>query len=248
MLFQNTASLLQLFFSKEDRVFLNAIQSITGQRVYNVDLYKLAVNHSSAAAVNTHGIKESNERLEYLGDAVLGMVVADYLFTQFPFKEEGFLTEIRSKIVNRESLNLLSRKIGLNQLIKYHRNQYAVIPKSIFGDSLEALIGAVYKDKGFSKCRKFIIEKIILAHYDLDELINTTTNHKSKLIEWAQKENKKVSFKALDLDDSIKKKQFTTQVVIDEQVYEIGYGLSKKKAAQDAARRTLEVLDEQIDE
>ena len=248
MLFQNIASLLQIFFSKEDRVFINAIQSITSQRVYNVSLYKLAVNHSSAAVVNIHGIKESNERLEYLGDAVLGMVVADYLFTQFPFKEEGFLTEIRSKIVNRESLNLLSRKIGLNQLIKYHKSHYAVMPKSIFGDSLEALIGAIYRDKGFSKCRKFIIEKIILAHYDLDELINTTTNHKSKLIEWAQKENKKVAFKALDLNESIKKKQFTTQVVIDDQFYEIGYGLSKKKAAQDAARRTLEVLEEQINE
>lgn len=246
MLFRSLVSLRNLFLSKKERVFLNAIQSITGQLVYNVGLYKLAVNHSSAAAVNFHGIKESNERLEYLGDAVLGMVVADYLFTQFPFKDEGFLTEIRSKIVNRESLNLLSRKIGLNQLIKYHKNQYAVMPKSIFGDSLEALIGAVYRDIGFSKCRKFIIEKIILAHYDLDELIYTTTNHKSKLIEWAQKENKQISFEALDLNGSIKKKQFTTQVIIDKQVYEIGYGLSKKKAAQDAARRTLEVLKEKI--
>ena len=90
MLFRNLASLRHLFLSKEDRVFLNAIQSITGQLVYNVGLYKLAVNHSSAAVVNFHGIKESNERLEYLGDAVLGMVVADYLFTQFPFKDEGF--------------------------------------------------------------------------------------------------------------------------------------------------------------
>ena len=122
------------------------------------------------------------------------------------------------------------------------------MPKSIFGDSLEALIGAVYRDKGFSKCRKFIVEKIILAHYDLDKLIHTTTNYKSKLIEWAQKENKQIFFKALDLNGSIKKKQFTTQVVIDKQVYKIGYGLRKKKAAQDAARRTLEVLEEHIDE
>ena len=248
MLFQNIASLLKIFFSKEDRVFTNAIQSIINQRIYNVSLYKLAVKHSSVAEVNIHGIKESNERLEYLGDAVLDMVVADYLFTQFPFKEEGFLTEIRSKIVNRESLNLLSRKIGLNQLIRYHKSHQTVIPKSIFGDCLEALIGALYRDKGFAKCRKFIIKKIILAHYDLDELINTTTNHKSKLIEWAQKENKKVTFKVLELNESIKKKQFTTQVVIDDQFYEIGYGLSKKKAAQDAARRTLETLEEQINE
>ena len=248
MLFQNISRLLKAYFSKEDRLFINAVQSITSQRIYNVYIYKLAVNHSSASEVNSYGIKESNERLEYLGDAVLGMVVADYLFTQFPFKEEGFLTEIRSKIVNRESLNLISRKIGLNQLINYHKSNYTVVPKSIFGDSLEALIGAVYRDKGFDKCRKFIIEKIILPHYDLDELINTTTNHKSKLIEWAQKENKKIAFKVLDSKESIMKKQFTTQVVIDEQFYEIGYGLSKKKAAQDAARRTLEILEVQINE
>ena len=180
--------------------------------------------------------------------AILGAKIKDIYDLINSFKEEGFLTEIRSKIVNRESLNLISRKIGLNQLINYHKSNYTIVPKSIFGDSLEALIGAVYRDKGFNKCQKFIIEKIILPHYDFDKLINTTTNHKSKLIEWAQKENKKISFKVLDSNESIKKKQFTTQVVIDEKFYEIGYGLSKKKAAQDAARRTLEILELQINE
>ena len=104
--------------------------------------------HSSTAETNEQGVKESNERLEYLGDAVLGMIVAEFLFTKFPFKDEGFLTEIRAKIVNREALNRVSRKIGLKDLIQFQRHGKSLSPKSIYGDSLEALIGAVYLDKG----------------------------------------------------------------------------------------------------
>jgi ribonuclease-3 len=208
----------------------------------------MAMRHSSAAMVNSHGLRESNERLEYLGDAILGMIVAEYLFTKFPFKEEGFLTEIRSKIVNRESLNLVSRKIGLNDLIHYQQNSRSLSPKSIYGDSLEALIGAVYLDKGFHFCRKFVINKLVNPHYDVDELIHTVTNHKSKIIEWAQKENKEISFEVIEVSESRKKKQFTAKVIIDEVSFEIGYGLSKKKAEQDAARRTMERIETESNE
>ncbi|MFY0690113.1 MAG: ribonuclease III [Cyclobacteriaceae bacterium] len=221
---------------------------MTGKRPYNLTVYKLAMRHSSAALVNEHGLRESNERLEYLGDAILGMVVAEFLFVRFPFKEEGFLTEIRSKIVNRETLNQVSRKIGLHDLITYHQTSRTLSPKSIYGDSLEALIGAVYLDKGFQFCKHFIVRKLIIPHYDLNELINTVTNHKSKIIEWSQKENKNLIFEIIEVKESKKLKQFTAQVIIDDEPMEVGHGLSKKKAEQDAARKTLELISTEPNE
>jgi ribonuclease-3 len=231
---------------KEEKNFLIAIQHIIGQRPYNPELYKLAMRHSSRASVNDHGLKESNERLEYLGDAILGMIVADYLFTRFPFKDEGFLTEVRSKIVNREMLNRISRKIGLTDLIEFNYQGNTLTPKSIYGDSLEALIGAIYLDKGFGFTKKYVIKKLLNAHYDLDELINTTSNYKSKIIEWSQKVNKEINFEIINTEDQKKNKQFTAQVIIDGDPKEIGHGPSKKKAEQDAARRTFENLKSDV--
>lgn len=225
--------------SQEKRLY-RAIKSITGRAPYNLALYKLAMRHSSIASVNDRGLRESNERLEYLGDAILGMIVAEFLFARFPFKEEGFLTEMRSKIVNRETLNDLSRKIGIKNLIQFHQNKSALSPKSIYGDSLEALIGAIYLDKGFKFCRRFIIKKLINPHFDLNELVNTITNHKSKIIEWSQKENRKLSFEIVDQNQKNKNGQFVAQVFIDGEGFEKGYGFSKKKAEQDAARKTIE--------
>ncbi len=232
------------FPTKEaDKQLFKAIKVITGERPFNLSLYKLAMQHSSIAAVNDRGLKESNERLEYLGDAILGMVVAEFLFTRFPFREEGFLTEIRSKIVNRETMNNLSRKLGLKNLIQFHQPKAALSPKSIYGDSLEALIGAIYLDKGFAFCKQFIIQKMINPHFDLEELINTTTNHKSLIIEWSQKVNRELSFEIIDKDTKARNGQFVAQIFIDGEAYEKGYGFSKKKAEQDAARKTIEKLE-----
>lgn len=235
-------SLFNVPTKKEDRDFYKAIKVITGRRPFNLSLYRLAMKHSSAAYTSTRGLKESNERLEYLGDSILGMIVAEFLFTRFPFKEEGFLTEIRSKIVNRESLNEVSKKIGINDLIQFHQASKSLSPKSIYGDSLEALIGAVYLDKGFAPCRQFIVKKIINAHFDVEDLIHTITNHKSRIIEWAQKENRELAFEILEINQENKNKQFVAQIFIDGAGQEKGYGFSKKKAEQDAARTTLEKL------
>ncbi len=234
--------------SAEDKKLSKAFRLITGKRPYNLSLYKLAMKHSSTAHTSTRGLRESNERLEYLGDAILGMVVAEFLFTQFPFKEEGFLTEIRSKIVNREALNHVAKRIGLSDLMEYQQNSRMLSAKSIYGDTLEALIGAVYLDKGFKFSRRFVIRKLIIPHYNLDDLINTVTNYKSKIIEWAQKENKDLSFEVIEVSDTSKVKQFTAQVVIENEVFEKGHGLSKKKAEQDAARRTMERLENNSNE
>lgn len=231
----------------QDKQLYVAIKSITGRAPYNLSLYKLAMRHSSIALVNDHGLRESNERLEYLGDAILGMIVAEFLFMRFPFKEEGFLTEMRSKIVNRETLNDLSRKLGIKNLIQFHQNKSALSPKSIYGDSLEALIGAIYLDRGFGFCKRFIIKRLIIPHFDLDELVNTITNHKSKIIEWSQKQNRKLSFEIVDQNQKNRNGQFVAQIFIDGEGYEKGFGFSKKKAEQDAARKTLERIqkDEQ---
>lgn len=188
------------------------------------------------------GVKESNERLEYLGDAVLGTVVAEYLFKKYPFKDEGFLTDIRSRIVNRESLNLLAKKIGMRDIVTYDQTRNMPMNKSLYGDALEALVGAVYLDKGFAQCRKFILNKLIIPHFDLEELVKTNPNFKSKLIEWAQRENKEVRFEIVSIKNNKHFKEFTAQVFIDDQELGKGHGLNKKKAEQDAAMRSCELL------
>lgn len=210
---------------------------ITGKTPLNLSLYRQAMRHSSVATVNERGIKDSYERLEYLGDAILGMIVGEYLFLKYPYEEEGFLTEIRAKIVNRESLNRLAKKIGLSELVQYNQNSRA--HRSVFGDCMEALIGAVYLDHGFDACKKFVLKKLIVPHYDLEELISTITNYKSRLLEWSQKENQDLRFEIINEED----RKFTAQVFLNDQPKAQGFGFSKKKAEQDAARKTYEDLN-----
>ncbi|PWJ39385.1 RNAse III [Sediminitomix flava] len=231
-------------YSEQDRKLDKAVTGITGRRPYNIRLYRLAMKHSSVAAETVKGFKESNERLEYLGDAVLGAIVAEYLFKRYPFKDEGFLTEIRSRIVNRESLNKLAVKIGLSQLVEFEgRKRSNLSHKSIYGDAMEAFIGAVYLDKGFHFTRRFIIRKLLMQHYDIEAVIETTTNFKSLVIEWAQKLNHKVEFNISETRGSKHNKQFKVDLSVDGEVVATGNGFSKKKAEQDAARKACEALD-----
>jgi len=238
---------LQRWFTKRsegDKALFDAVKNVTGRAPYNIRLYRLAMKHSSMAEVNDKGIRESNERLEYLGDAILGAIVAEYLFKKFPYKDEGFLTEIRSRIVNRESLNRLSIKIGLSQLVEFDgRNRRSQSHKSVFGDAMEAFIGALYLDRGYAFTKKFIIRKLIMHHYDLGELVETTINFKSAVIEWCQKHNKEINFVVDQINTSRNKKQFKTIIMIDNQAVAEGFGYSKKKAEQDAARKACESLD-----
>ncbi len=210
-----------------------------GGKPFNLHLYKLAIRHTSAdesaRRVSAAGTN-NNERLEYLGDAVLGAVVAEFLFKKFPFKDEGFLTEIRSRIVNRESLNELAHKIGLPDLLEMDNQRRSRFShKSVYGDALEALIGAVYLDKGFDGCRTFVLQRLLQSHFDLEELIQTDRNFKSKLIEWAQRENHRLRFEIIRETGSQHHREFVAQVVIDNDPVSTGNGLSKKKAEQAAA-------------
>ena len=238
-----------LRFSQKDRRLISSIRTICGGRPLNLSLYRLAFQHSSVAKEEYKGVKLSNERLEYLGDAVLGMVVAEFLFKKFPYRDEGFLTDIRARIVNRESLNKLSRKIGIGDLIEYDEKKRSVLSyKSLYGDALEAFIGAIYLDKGYKTCKNFILKKLITPHIDLREVVMTDPNFKSKIIEWAQKANKEVSFEIVDLKTGRNQfKEFTAQVLIDNEPICTGTGHSKKKAEQDAAQKSCQILNISVD-
>ncbi len=219
-----------------------AIQNIAGFTPSNLELYRLATMHSSIAKENGSGYKESNERLEYLGDAILGAAVADFLFKKFPFKPEGFLTEIRSRIVNREALNLLARKIGVANIVQFDQKN-AHLQQVILGNTLEAIVGAIYLDKGYIRTKKFVIDKLINPNYNVDDLVNSDSNFKSKIIEWAQREGKDVKFEILNVKKGRNHKEFTAQVLVDNEAKGTGYGNSKKKAEQDAAFKTCEMLN-----
>lgn len=222
-----------------------SIAHIIGERPSNLGLYQLALLHSSAAKTTAiDGFRESNERLEYLGDAVLGMVVAEFLFQKYPYKDEGFLTEIRSRIVNRETLNGIARKLGLDQLIEYDGSRTRSLPArtSMYGDALEALVGAVYLDKGFRFTRRFIL-KGLLSHYDIDSVVQNNANFKSRLIEWAQREGKEIRFETLAERGNSQFREFVAQVYVGDEAFATGTGYSKKKAEQAAAEKALELLD-----
>lgn len=236
---------LSYLLPSEDKKLSEAIKLLTGFKPSNIAPYKLALKHVSVAKINFNGSRDSNERLEYLGDAVLGMIVAEHLFKKFPFKDEGFLTEIRSKIVNRESLNLIARKMGIAAILELDNRfaQNGQSHKSVLGDSLEAIIGAVYLDKGYAACQKFVLRKILEPHFDLTLLINSILNYKSVVIEWAQKESKKAQFDIISINQSKHYNEFTAQLSIDDQPISTGFGYSKKKAEQDAAKKSCKVLN-----
>lgn len=225
--------------SIDDKKLVVAIKTIAGFTPSNLSVYRLATLHSSKAK-ELDGFRESNERLEYLGDAILGAAVADYLFKKYPFKDEGFLTEIRSRIVNRDSLNQLARKIGIADIVQYDQRN-TQLQKVILGNTLEALVGAVYLDKGYLRCKKFVIDKLIQPYFDLEVVVASEHNHKSKLIEWAQRNTKDIRFEITESKNG-RGREFTAQVFLGGEPYGLGYGLTKKKAEQDAAEKTCTLL------
>ncbi len=232
-----------IFYSKREKELSRAFKNIIGFHPINLKLYILAMQHSSIAVQKEKGFKESNERLEYLGDALLGAIIADYLFARYPYKEEGFLTEIRSRIVNREVLNALAKKIGIKKLVEYNKSSRSNLShKSLYGDSLEALIGAVYLDLGFDNCKKFILKRLIANHYNIEEIVENNTNYKSIVIEWAQKESKEIRFDIEEIANDSRYKLFSATILIDNTPMGNGSGLSKKKAEQSAANECCETL------
>ena len=229
--------------NSESKEFNNFFRNILGFVPRHTELYHIALTHRSLSG-NHRGHRINNERLEYLGDAVLGAVVAEFLYKKYPFQGEGFLTEMRSKIVSRRSLNGLANQIGLLDLIEYQRGQAGAF-KSIGGDAFEALVGAIYIDRGFKFTRKVIIERILRIYLDVDSVASTDWNFKSKLIDWGQKNHKKVSFEIVRTFTQGRdhRRQYETRVLINGQPQQTAIDYSIKSSEQAAAERTYRDLE-----
>lgn len=198
-------------------------------------MYKLAFRHKSVAQEVAKGVRNSNERLEFLGDAVLGSVMADFLFRRYPLKDEGFLTQMRSKFVSRANLNKLSQKMGLDKLIEVETDGNNVY-RSMNGDAFEAFIGAIYLDRGYEVTRKVILNRIVKYYIDLEELEAREVNFKSKLLELAQKEKKQLEFVVMREKGKGYSKQYVIEARIDGSCLGSGQGFSIKEAEQSASR------------
>jgi len=184
----------------------------------------------------------NNERLEYLGDAILDSVISEILFKRFPKRSEGFLTETRAKIVSRKMLGQIARDMGIEDFLTYN-NLILTSSSSILGNALEALIGSIYLDRGYRQTKRFIIHKMIKPHVDLDKLVATELNFKSRMVEWSQKNNAEVNFEIIDEKDFKSYRIFKVQLKINNNVVAVGEGRNKKSAENEASRQGLDYLD-----
>lgn len=202
---------------------------------HNIELYKLALIHKSASLVLEDGRSINNERLEFLGDAVIESVTSDYLFIEFPDQDEGFMTQLRSKIVSRQSLNALAVQLGLDQHVIAHGGA-GISQKHIFGDAFEAMMGAIYLDQGYEFVNRLLINTIYFRYLDLDELTESENDFKSRLIEWCQKNRHHVEFRTdQNKNRSPAHPLFCSTVIVDQIEVGHGSGDSKKEAEQQAA-------------
>lgn len=229
---------IRLYLHRKDKFYGLSISQI-GFVPGNRNLYKLALLHKSASRYTKDGTVLNYERLEFLGDAVLGAIVAELLYKFFPLKDEGFLTRVRSKVVSRESLNELAINIGLDK---------AVIAKSdisknkhVYGDVFEAFIGAMFLDQGFVNTKKFIDKFIFPNFFNIKDLVTVDRNYKSRLIEWGQKNKMEVSFE-IEENFHSRKNRFTCKILIAGELKGCGMGASKKEAEQNAAEQVVEKI------
>ena len=208
----------------------------------NKGLYRLALLHKSASKMTTNGVVLNYERLEFLGDAVLGAIVAELLYKFFPNKDEGFLTRVRSKVVSRESLNELAIHIGLDKAVvaksDISRN------KHIYGDVFEAFIGAMFLDQGFTNTKRFIEKFVFPNFFNIKDLVTVDTNYKSRLIEWGQKNKVDIHF-GTEENSRGRRNKFCCLVYIDKEEKGKGEGTSKKEAEQNAAKIVIDILTQE---
>jgi ribonuclease III len=219
----------------DKRQFSSRLKKILGFSPGNLKLYEIAFIHRSASFTLPDGKKVNNERLEFLGDAVLDAILSDYLFEIFPDANEGFLTKIRSRIVNRDVLNQLAVSMLINKILISNISSIH-LTKNLYGDALEALIGSVFLDKGFKKTKKFFIRNVLNKYLDLNIIVNTDTDYKSLVFEWVQKHKSNLIFTYNEeYDFNLKKSVFSTILFIDKEEFGKGHGSSKKEAEQEAA-------------
>ena len=241
-LFNRIISNIKFLFAKEKELYV-FIHGITGFYPVNIEYYKLAFVHRSMPVKTQDGRWANNERLEFLGDAILDAVVGAYLYGVYPTKHEGFLTSTRAKIVQRESLNRIGKAFRLESHVRASthsssHNSY------ISGNAVEALVGAIYLDRGYHACKDFIEKKIIAEHLDLRELVKTERNYKSRLIEWTQKYRVTIEFQLIDtINDMDGNPVFKTAVLLGSIYAADGSGYSKKESHQCASKKSYERLN-----
>jgi len=237
----------RLRLTAADKEFYQHLKNILGFTPDNLDVYKLALVHRSASLIISPGQKVDNERLEYLGDAILDAIVADYLFAEFPNSDEGFLTKMRAKIVSRNNMNQLAISIGLPELVKVN-NGALNHHKYIYGNALEAIVGAMFIDKGFKFTSDVVVNNFLRRHIDLEELQSVEHDYKSRLLEIAQKLHIKVVFDTHDYGDDRQKPQFEAVLMWNGREIGRGLGQSKKEAEQQASMQGIDEAEREMQE
>lgn len=217
------------------------LERLLGFYPKNIAIYQQALTHKSHVSDKNKIIK-SNERLEFLGDSILNSIISHYLFSKYPFIDEGQLTQLRSRFVSRETLNNIAVKIGLSELIEKKQEDRST---SILGNALEAIIGAIYVDKGYDKTKKFVYKQLIDIHIDSDKIVANETNFKSRIIEWCQKH--KIDFNFVTVETEKNQRSFFNVILfIDGKEKGKGEAFSKKKAEQHAAQQFYEEIKEKL--
>ena len=218
-----------LYYFSNKSSFEKKLCTLLGFYPKKLELYIQALTHKSYK--KRGGLH--NERLEFLGDAVLGFVVGEILYQKFPSGTEGFLTQMRSKIVSRKTLNKLALEIKLNKLVRYHKS---AMNQSLYGNALEALVGAIYLDKGHDKATQFIQKRLLLPHLNINSLVEEVVSYKSKVLEWGQKNKKKVTFKVLESTGKDHKKFYKVALILEGKKLSEGTGSSIKRSEEQAAK------------
>lgn len=233
------------YYWSEDRNLAQELRPIIGFVPTRLHLFKLAFYHKSMHNGSDAG-HYNNERLEYLGDAILSTIVAEYLFKKYPMKDEGFLTKMRSKIVQRKTLNEVAERMGLDLILSNYSQ--GMLSNSMLGNALEALVGALYLEFGYNGTRNYVINNILMRHLDIHKLENVDENYKSRLIEWSQKENKSIEYKTLAKTKLNKRDRFKIGVYVDGEKMGTAEEYNKKAAEQKASKIALSILkDEQVE-
>ncbi|GAB3006570.1 hypothetical protein GCM10027051_02400 [Niabella terrae] len=229
------------FKKKSDATLKKELKNILGFSPDNFSLYKTALTHRSLS----ESVDENNERLEYLGDAILSAITADYLFRRYPFQGEGFLTEMRSKMVNRQQLNEVAVRMGLKKITRYNKQDHCLKTSHIFGNALEALVGAIYLDYGYKRTSKWVLDFVVAPHMFMDELETLEINHKNKLYGWAGRNGKRLEFRTLSEKQENGRRLFTVAALVDGEEVSRGSAFNKKDASQVAANLAMEHLEPQ---
>lgn len=230
----------------DDEGFYNAMRNLLEFNPKKIDFYEMAFTHRSLKKVDKEGEPFNYERLEFLGDAMLGSVIASYLYKKVPKGSEGYLTQMRSKIVSRDHLNELGKDLNLIDFVKSNISQDNV-GDNIHGNIFEALIGAIYLDRGYNYCKKFIYEKVIVPYVDIPKLEGKITSYKGLIIEWCQKQKKKYYIETYEDTGNESIKHFSVKISIDGEQIAKGRATSKKKAEEQASKRVYYVFQKQIE-